>query len=164
MRGRKTLVLVLAVVLATCWTERATAQNRTSSNLERFQLFSFCLPMALIVEELSDGAAEIELTEERIQTMAESRLRAARLFTSTTSADTYLYVRVTVVGGAFSMNLAFNKRVSDSLSGESFRAATWNSDSTGTHGRNADYILQGLSERLDRFVLEYLRVNEAACG
>ena len=164
MRGRKALVLVLAVVLATCWTERATAQNRTSSNLERFQLFSFCLPMALIVEELSDDAAEIELTEERIQTMAESRLRAARLFTSTTPADTYLYVRVSVVEVAFSMNLAFNKRVSDSLSGESFRAATWNSDSTGTHGRNADYILQGLSERLDRFVLEYLRVNEAACG
>ena len=165
MRGRKTLVLVLAVVLATCWTERATAQNRTSSNLERFQLFNFCLPMALIVEELSDGAAEIELTEERIQTMAESRLRAARLFTSTTTpADTYLYVRVTVVGGAFSMRLEFKKRVSDSLSGESFFAGTWDSGATGTHGRDANYILQGLSEWLDGFVLEYLRVNEAACG
>ena len=46
--------------------------------------------MSLLVEELSDDAAEIELTEERIQTMAESRLRAARLFTSTTPADTYL--------------------------------------------------------------------------
>ena len=62
------------------------------------------------------------------------------------------------------MRLEFNKRVSDSLSGESFRAATWHSASTGTHGRDADYILQGLSEGLDRFVLEYLRVNEAACG
>ena len=114
MRGRKTLVLVLAVVLATCWTERATAQNRTSSNFERFQLFS--------------------------------------------------YVRVSVVGGAFSMRLEFNKRVSDSLSGESFFAGTWDSSTTGTHGRDAGYILQHLSEQLDRFVLEYLRVNEAACG
>ena len=96
--------------------------------------------------------------------MAESRLRAARLFTSTTPADTYLYVRVSVVGGAFAMRLEFKKRVSDSLSGESFLAGTWNSGVTGTHGRDADYILQGLSEWLDRFVLEYLRVNEAACG
>ena len=150
MRGRKTLVLVLAVVLAT-WTERATAQNLTLANYERFQLFSGCLPMALIVEGLSDGAAEIELTEERIQTMAESRLRAARLFTSTTSAGTYLYVRVSVGGGMFSMRLEFQKRVSDSLSGESFITGTWNSGHIGTHGRNADYILQGLSERLDRF-------------
>ena len=62
------------------------------------------------------------------------------------------------------MRLEFNKRVSDSLSGESFFTGTWNSGVTGTHGRDADYILQGLSELLDRFVLEYLRVNEAACG
>ena len=163
MRGRKTLVLVLAVVLATCWTERATAQNRTSSNFERFQLFSFCRPMALIVGELSDDAAEIELTEERIQTMAESRLRAARLFTSTLF-DTVLYVEVSVIGLAFSYRLEFGKRVSDSLSGESFLAGTWDRSGTGTHGRDANYILQGLSENLDRFVLEYLRVNEAACG
>ena len=93
MRGRKTLVLMLAVVLATCWTERATAQNRTSSNLERFQLFNFCLPMALIVEELSDGAAEIELTEERIQTMAESRLRAARAVHLNNNTRRYVPVR-----------------------------------------------------------------------
>ena len=63
------------------------------------------------------------------------------------------------------MRLEFKKRVSDSLSGESFFAGTWDSSVTiGTHGRDANYILQSLSELLDRFVLEYLRVNEAACG
>ena len=33
----------------------------------------------------------------------------------------------------------------------------------GTHTGEARYILQGVSERLDDFILEYLRVNEAAC-
>ena len=40
----------------------------------------------------------------------------------------------------------------------------WNTTSYGTHSGNAGFILQSVSEHLDRFVLEYLRVNEAACG
>ena len=39
----------------------------------------------------------------------------------------------------------------------------WETGSYGTHGGDADYILQAVSERLDRFILEYLRVNETAC-
>ena len=52
------------------------------------------------------------------------------------------------------------RRVSD----QNGFAATWDTTSYGTHGGNAGLILQFVSEHLDRFVLEYLRVNEVACG
>jgi len=32
-----------------------------------------------------------------------------------------------------------------------------------THGGDAGYIVEGLSEFMDTFVLQYLRVNEARC-
>ena len=40
---------------------------------------------------------------------------------------------------------------------------TWDLGATGTHGGDAGYVLQTLSEFVDTFVVEYLRVNEAAC-
>ena len=42
-------------------------------------------------------------------------------------------------------------------------ATTWDFGGAGTHGEDADFILQGLSEHLDGFILDYLRVNEDAC-
>ena len=35
--------------------------------------------------------------------------------------------------------------------------------SFGTHGGDADYIMQGLSENLDAFIGDYLRVTAEAC-
>ena len=43
-------------------------------------------------------------------------------------------------------------------------AQTWRTGEIGTHGRDAGYILQGISEHLDKFIVEYLRVNEGACN
>ena len=164
MRSLKTLVL--AVVLATCWTGRVTAQTEAAlESLDRFQLFNECGPMELLVV-LQEDEEIIELTKERLQTMVESRLRVARLFTSRTTPDApFLYVAVHVSGQAFSLNLNYNKQVYDPKSGEISFAPTWNRVGTGMYGvRAADFILQAVSENLDGFVLEYLRVNEAACG
>ena len=43
-------------------------------------------------------------------------------------------------------------------------AATWHSDSFGTHGGDGDYVLESVEELVDNFIDEYLRVNNAACG
>ena len=81
----------------------------------------------------------------------------------------YLYVRVGVLvsenrrGGAFNVEVVFKKYLRDGVSEQNGFAVTWDTGSHGTHGGNAGYILQSVSEHLDRFVLEYLRVNEAAC-
>ena len=155
-----TLLFTLALAL-TVWPGHATAQD--VSDRDRFQLFNECGPMNLVVQDYGDGAdwADMGLTVDRLQTMAESRLRAARLYDAT--ALPYLYVNVLVVGVAYSLGVDHNKMVYDAVSGETNYATTWNIGGTGKHGGDAGFILQGLSERLDRFILEYLRVNEDAC-
>ena len=156
---------IFAVVLVAVFLGRLGAQT---GGIERFQLFNECAPIDLIVEGLPDAAANIDLTEERIQTLAESRLRAARMYDP--SAVGYLYVRVGVTtpggrrNGAYTAEVSFKKRLYDSASNQSGIATTWDTGGYGTHGGDAGYILQSVSEYLDRFILEYLRANESACG
>ena len=82
------------------------------------------------------------------------------------AARPYLYVRVGVLvsenrrGGAFNVEVVFKKYLRDGVSEQNGFAVTWDTGSYGTHSGNAGFILQSLSEHLDRFVLEYLRVNE----
>ena len=142
--------------------ERAgcSSDSPIDRQLDCFYLFNGCEPVDLLVENLPEDAAEIGLTKERIQTLAESRLRAARLYDA--DGGTHLYVNVNVVGPAFSERLNYQKRLTDPT-GLSFRATTWDVGGVGTHGGDAGYIMQTVSERLDWFILEYLRVNEAAC-
>lgn len=147
-------------------------------------LFHWCRTVGLVVQDLSDDAAEIGLTVERLQTLAESRLRAARMYDDLPVVH-YVYVRVSVVGAAYSIDVQFKRPMwppewvraavlnsGDALSTLGLRtgigmrtliATTWEQGSTGTHGQNAGFILQNVSESLDEFILEYLRVNESAC-
>ena len=98
--------------------------------------------------------------------MAESRLRAARLFTEDKSKanGAYLYVNIHVLGPAFSVRLEYKKLLKDPVTTSKLSAITWQSGSLGTHAGNGGYVIQSLSEYLDSFIVEYLRVNEEACA
>ena len=140
------------------------------SYLDTFKLWNECALIGLVVEELPDGAADIDLTKERIQALVESRLRVARLYDAAVPLYiSYLYVRVGVIvsenrrSGAFSIEVSFKKDVLDVVSDRNGSAVTWATTIYGIHAGDADYILQAVSERLDWFILEYLRVNETAC-
>ena len=150
--------LLLALLLAP-----AAVGQDDKSEFARFQLFNDCNPMKLVVEDLHDDAGKIGLTKARLQAAAESRLRSARLYDSD-ATTAYLYVNVNVSGPAFSTSLQYKKLVLDLASVKNGYAATWNTGSTGTHGGDAGYILSSLSEDLDQFLVEYLRVNESACS
>ena len=156
--------LIMAASLAVTLVS-STAVGETSTFKERharFQLFSDCGPMQIFVEELDEDAANIGLTEGPILPAAESRLRSARLYSAV--ADPYLYINVNVAGGGFNVGLEYKKWVSDPLSGEEMPATTWDTGSTGTHGKNPGFILSTASGLLDKFLVEFLRVNEEACG
>ena len=121
---------------------------------------------------LGGWAEEIGLTEERVRTMAENRLRAARLYTDdlvypdepTHVSHVGVYIETLEDGPAFTQTLEFNKVVTEPLSGLTLFAETWERRILGTTSNDAALILlQVLSEGLDSFVLEYLRVNEEAC-
>ncbi len=139
--------------------------DKLLERLEIFQLFNACRPMVLAVEGLGDDAADIGLTEKDLQAAAESRLRAARLYTEdrTKSGQTYLYVNINVFGPAFNTSIRYNKFLTDEF-GRAAYAPTWNTGSIGTHGGTASYIVSVLSQKLDEFLAAYLRVNEEACG
>ena len=140
----------------------AHAQEDVESSVARFRLFNECKPMSLVVEKLNDYASTIGLTTDKLQVAVESRLRSARLYD--TAEVPFLYVNVHVVDQAFSISVDYEKLVFDSVSGESNKAKTWTTGSTGMHGRNAGYILSSVSRHLDQFLVEYLRVNEEHCG
>ena len=131
----------------------------------RVQLFNNCEQMSLSVQFMSKDSAiaNIEDIEDRIQTMAESRLRAARLFTD--SASNNLYVGLTVSGPAFSAYMHYAKPLYDAVSGLTCRSPSWLFQvGSGTHGGNAEGVLHRVSEAIDLFVLEYLRVNDSVCA
>ena len=139
------------------------SEDGTEKRRNEFQLLTFCSKMDLVVEGLPDDASKINLTEESIQATVESRLRSARLYSSTNTHD-FLYVRISIVYNVFDIDLSFEKIVEDKYSGMQFYATTWTKGSTGTHGGNASYILSVLSELMDIFLVEYLKVNEEYCN
>ena len=158
--------LVAAIVALAVINGHATAEANTPTDLDYFDLWNNCGTTTLVVESLKDNAAKIGLTKERIETMVRSRLRAARIYDDS-ATGTYIYVNVNVGSTYFATSVEFNKRVLDiatdhSKGGTGF-AATWIFGGAGTHGQDAGFILQSLSEHVDRFIDEYLWVNEEAC-
>lgn len=132
------------------------------NDYERFQLYTECKPVALVIEGLPDDAKSIKLTKDRVRIAVESRLRSARLYDSTVSAP-HLYVNINVVRSGYSIGVQFSKMLYDSTTTLTYPAITWEIGSAGTHGRDAGFILSNLSEHIDEFLAEYLRLNESAC-
>ena len=132
---------------------------------DRFQLWNACQPMDLVIESLDDDDVKMGLTHEAITTAVRSRLRAARLYRS--ESRTYLYVNVNVLSGetrvrAFSVSVEFKKWLLDpQLDGQGGLVSTW--DTTAVGWGDVAYILSAVSQYADRFIDEYLRVNEPAC-
>lgn len=162
------VLLALALALTSVLTTVPLAGQTASSwlaDFERFQLFTGCEGLGLDVYVQGDEADSINLTDERVRTMAESRLRAARLYDA---FQGYPALSVSILtlddGPAFVIQVRMAKMVRDATTGMELGTNTWGTLSFGTHGDDAGFIMQGLSEKLDEFILEYLRVNEASCS
>ena len=134
--------------------------------MDQFDLFANCQPLAVTVADASKTENKLGLTKADIQAAVESRLRGARLYT-TKLATPYLRIGITIVGNAFSVHLQLIKRLSDDTYSQMYGlATTWEDGYTGTHGGGfggGSFILSSLSQLLDRFIADYLRINEAAC-
>lgn len=109
---------------------------------------------------LRKAKAQKILTEEQLKALDEfvikSLVEAPRLG-----------IYINVVGSGFSLKLVLKKRVHEQFSDTYFPAITWEKSYTGTvsgGGSGGDYILSGVSEGIDAFIDEYLRVNSEACN
>ena len=150
----------------------AILSTATTFDLDRFQLFNECRPVSVQVD-IHTGTPPVGLTREALHRTAELKLRSARLY-SDDATDDYLYVTASyedlhlgtrMLGWSFSVRVRFERLVSEARSGEAGSATTWDEGSIGHVGTDgsADFILGGVAQKVDNFVLEYLRVNEEAC-
>ncbi|MCY4506081.1 MAG: hypothetical protein OXG35_03850 [Acidobacteria bacterium] len=128
---------------------------------DRFALL-WCFPFGFEVRVQADGDA-YGVTHDRVSVLVESRLRAARLYRDW-SVGPELDVHVWFSGPALLLEVAFYRWVEAGATTMSGYAATWKRQRLGTHGRSGDYVMQQLSELVDGFILEYLRVTEDSCG
>ena len=164
LRVKRAEVVIAAVIASGAPLEAQTIAR------ERFELFNECQPVNLIVV-LGDGVDDLpepltKLTKERVRTLAESRLRAARLFSSAPLFP-LLSISVEVLGQTSVRTMDFSKMLHDPISGETHVATTWKETFLNRHRSGSDgaaTIMQGLSESVDTFILEYLRVNGESCN
>ena len=154
---------VLSAVVAVGSIALAAYGQNNRAEVDRFRLYTGCKPMDLVIEDLNDDTKGIGLTRDRIRVTIESRLRSARLYRSD-PGPSYLYVNVIGSSRVFSISLEFKKRLYDRLTDLTSYATTWHTGGAGSHGDNARIIPSHLSELVDEFLVEYLRVNGSACG
>ena len=157
-----TAALLIAAFLVASASAGAEIDENAGIDLDRFGLWNECSPIHLAVSNLSEDAATIGLAKDTIEVAVRSRLRAARLY-STTESVALLLVRVNVVGLAYTVNFDYLKVVTDYATKIKLMATTWDAVGTGTHGQSADYILATVARHTDVFIDEYLRVNADAC-
>ena len=143
--------------------------SEAQESRDRFELFNSCKPMALWVDLSGDEEIITGITEEVLRDVAESRLKVARLrlrsdgfSVAAWKSFAALNLTVDVVGSNFTVSVEYGKRVTD-IYGESGHVGTWRSTFTHAHNKSDWFVMGVVSDQLDRFLNEYLRVNEEAC-
>ena len=147
-----------------------TNYEKAMEEFNQFSLFSNCQPVDLSILTSFDDKMKLDLSREAIREAIknniESRLRSAHLYGKmailSPRPDAYLRVSVEVASWAFSITLNFKKWVKDPLSQRENFATTWEDRTFGTHSR-IGFILSALSQKMDKFLVNFLRVNDEAC-
>ena len=116
-------------------------QDAEVTESERFELFTECARVRLFLA-----------ADEDVRTMAENRLRAARLY-SEDREFSGTAPGLVLDEGRGRPQILFQKLVTDPITGIASWAYTW-----------ARFCCTDLSDLLDGFILDYLRVNEGYCG
>ena len=162
----KRISYVVGVASAAAGVILGAGAPAAAEELDRFALFADCAPMRLVVDLLDADATETGLTENAIRNAAESRLRSARLYDP--QGQQVLYIGVEAEGAGYlaavTLHLHYNKVLHDALSGERGHAPTWMDGTIGAFLGDTGEVVSQLSLLLDRFLVEYLRVNEEACS
>ena len=142
----------------------STLPTVAQTDLERFQLFTECAQMQVIVIAVFTEADSMagSLTEESLRAAAESRLRAARLYADSVVPH-LLSVGVWVYGEAFDIDIDFSQWLLNPDAGVRGWGRTWTLGGAGTHANQPGFMRNAVADYIDQFLAAYLRVNEAAC-
>lgn len=146
----------IAIASLVLWGLPAEGQQ-SPSKADRFSLYNHCAPLGLAVDPLSEDTAATGLAKSHLEALAESRLRAADLF----SDDALTILRVGA--SRYAIEMQYMKPVIDVASNESETIRTFSRTAAVRDGTAAGAMLE-VSKLLDLFLVEYARVNESVCG
>ncbi len=172
----KLKILAVLIALLIAWPVAAYGLNR-----DKFGLWNDCEPVDLVVNlfinPLSNEAGSLK---DRIRTMIEGRLRAARIYTGYyfeggaggdyNGSGSILEVSLANVGEGLGITTALILEVYRPDIDEYGVGVLWRKGFTGQAtlwdpmSGDWGWVLQELSELTDRFINEYLRVNADACN
>ena len=169
------LVALLLLPVPSQELQRTELRVDLDRSVERFKLFNNCKPMFLQIVYSSDGTYPI--TKEQIHHALERRLRLARLFAVTPDdlgqphgndplsrfdaieIKTVLLVVAGINNKEIHIRFSYRKPVLDIISGQVHLADTLSYSAQFP----ANLAQTWLSNEMDQFLTDYLRVNEASC-
>ena len=146
-------------------------QSNLENRLNRIELYNHCRPMELVVEAPSPWAASEGVTEEYLRWAAEGRLREWGLYTdsSTQAGNTILYVRGDLYrfgfdGAGVKLLVDYLKVVYDPKRGKESATSIWSKEfRKQVYHRFRKTVREELPRLMDKFLVEYRRVNEKDC-
>lgn len=129
---------------------------------DRFSLFNHCKPMSLMFRNEEAGEYYMTFYADRVRTIVESRLRAARLYDPAATGAMFTVDVTERSSQPSELVLSYGKPRLDLASGITLIKLD-RMNSTRGPGGFSDQMLQLLSEAMDQFINDYLRVNETWC-
>ena len=141
----------------------ASATVQAQESQAKFQLYTACAPVDLSVGYSPLDEGNLRLDESTIATAVRSRLRSARIYTNKPDPLVSLTVSVYVTGNAYNIQFNFIQVLWNPVTKTAGAAITWIDGNSGTHGYDEGYILEVIRRLVDRFIDEYLEVNDSAC-
>ena len=107
-----------------------------------------------------DNSDDYGVTWVRIRTLAESRLRAARLYPDDISS---VFINSVHIGVWYSRWAVFTEVQFRKWFHPYGTLTVWERRRLGSHRRDGTLVMQDVSEMVDEFILDYLRVNGEHC-
>lgn len=145
----------------------APSLSEEVASRDRFDLFTGCEPIDLIVADLDNDAIGLGLSKDSIETMVQSKLIENNIYDG--KKDDYLFVYVNTLpskrltASAYVIDVEFEKVLFDENTGLNNFATTWQAGSLGVTGNEIEGILESVSRHTDNFIAEYLEVNKDSC-
>ena len=151
----KRIVLLLVLSFLLCKTNLLCGQFNVLENIGD----KFCV----LIEILGEDEKKTGLTEKRLRTVTELRLRreGMKVVTEVTRKTPFIYVNVSVVGPVYDIALEIHEWVELERIPITHGtiATTWNKAFYGGHERDPERIVSGLDQLFDAFFNDYYKAN-----
>ena len=160
MAGLRTSPLLVSTLLSIGMLFPALAAAQTQHAYPRLVIDNF-RNIDFLLDSLSDEANRIGLSSHGLRTLAHVRLRMSGIDVSQRSDRAAIYLNVDVKGPVYHVRISMLRPTSYIVHGEARNtlSETWYDETMGTHDGNRKELEAGILRMLNRFLEEYVRIN-----